>query len=313
MKTIALSTVSLALVALAACSSSSPSPSPTPTKDSGSTGWRAVVGKDGTFVHTFDEKEWTVRALGNVDLLGVSCIGNDVGWAVGAHGVIARTEDGGRSWSWQSSGTTTTLRAVAFADLSHGIAVGDDGFVRSTTDGGLHWITPPSGGEALPLAAAWANGGAFYAVGASAQVLHGPFDALVATTIAGAGDLRAVTARGSHVVAGDDRGALFESFDGGNAWKQTGTAAGAIGALAITERGDVIAAGAGGTISQSSQTGTWVTIASPSAANLHAAVPTATGVFLAGDHGTLMVLDGTAVRAIPLATTADLFGVDSFE
>ena len=150
--------LTIAFVALAGCSSST-SPKPAPTSDSSApTGWRAVVGEGGTFVHTFDEHDWTVRSLGNVDLYGVSCIGNDVGWAVGAHGVIAHTEDGGRTWSWQSSGTTTSLRAVAFDDLTHGIAVGDDGFVRTTIDGGQRWDAPLAGGEALPLRAAWANG-----------------------------------------------------------------------------------------------------------------------------------------------------------
>jgi photosystem II stability/assembly factor-like uncharacterized protein len=304
---------SLAVI-LAGCSSSSPSPSPTPTSDGGgSTGWRAIVGEGGTFVHTFDEKEWTVRALGNVDLYGVSCIGNDVGWAVGAHGVIAHTEDGGRTWSWQSSGTTTTLRSVAFGDLQHGIAVGDDGFVRSTIDGGRTWTAPPAGGEALPLHAAFANGATFYAVGASGLLRRGALGALAPQTIAGAGDLTAVAARGTHVAVADESGAVFESFDGGSRFEKTDVAPHAIRALAITETGMVVAAGDAGTIRTSTTKGVWSTASTTVTANLHAAVPTSTGIFFAGDQGTLLVLGGGAVRAIPVATTADLWAVESFE
>ncbi len=298
---------------LAACSSSSPSPSPSPTDSGGSTGWRAIVGSDGTFVHTFDEKEWTVRALGNVDLFGVSCIGNDVGWAVGAHGVIAHTEDGGRTWSWQTSGTTTTLRSVAFADLTHGIAVGDDGFVRSTIDGGKTWTAPPAGGEALPLRSAFATTNAFYAVGNGGLLYRGALGALAPQTIASAGDLTAVTARGAHVAVADAKGGVFESFDGGQSFARTDSGTAVIRALAITARGDLVAAGDGGTIKVSSQQGLWITAESAITSNLHAAVPTSTGVFFAGDHGTLLVLNDAGLRSIPLSTTADLWAVESFE
>ncbi len=305
--------LTIAFVALAGCSSST-SPKPAPTSDSSApTGWRAVVGEGGTFVHTFDEHDWTVRSLGNVDLYGVSCIGNDVGWAVGAHGVIAHTEDGGRTWSWQSSGTTTSLRAVAFDDLTHGIAVGDDGFVRTTIDGGQRWDAPLAGGEALPLRAAWANGGTFYAAGHGATFFHGSFGALAPTVIAGAGDLGAITARGEHVVVGDEAGALFESFDRGAHFQKTGTAGHAVRALAIAEDGHIVAVGDAGLLLESYQTGTWIAPSIALTADLHAAVPTRTGIFVAGDHGTLLVLDGKRADVIPLGTSANLWAIDSFE
>lgn len=311
MKTIALSLVSVVFLSLVACSSDSPTPSPTPKSDSGTTGWRAVVGSDGTFVSTFDERDWKVRALGNVDLYGVSCVGNDVGWAVGAHGVIAHTEDGGRTWSWQTSGTTSTLRSVAFADLVHGIAVGDGGVVVSTDDGGLHWAAAPP--ATVALSAAWTANGVFFAAGASGTLLRGAQGSLAPSTIPGAADLGAVTARGAHVVAADLSGGIFESFDSGAKFSRTGTAPKAVHALAITEAGAVVAAGEGGTVLMSSQTGTWSSVPTASTANLHSAVPTNTGVFFAGDQGTLLVLNGGAVRPIALDTKADLWAVESFE
>lgn len=313
MKTIALSLASVVFVSLCACSSDSPTPSPTPKSDSGSTGWRAVVGSDGTFVHTFDEKDWTVRALGNVDLYGVSCVGNDVGWAVGAHGVIAHTEDGGRTWSWQTSGTTSTLRSVAFADLVHGIAVGDGGIVVSTNDGGLHWA-PASVAAKVGLSTAWTASGVFFAGGADGTLLHGAQGSLEASTIAGAADIGAVTARGAHVVVGDASGGLFESFDSGAHFARSGTAPKGVHALAITEAGAVVAAGDGGAIMVSYQLGMWSSVPNTlGTANLHSAVPTNTGVFLAGDQGTLLVLDKNVLRSIPLDTKANLWAVESFE
>src|SRR5215813_7008952 len=62
--------------------------------------------------------------------------------AVGTHGTILRTDDGGASWTSQSSGTTQDLRAVSFVDANTGWAVGGsynssvESVILHTTDGG---------------------------------------------------------------------------------------------------------------------------------------------------------------------------------
>src|SRR5688572_2256387 len=48
-------------------------------------------------------------------------------------------------WTPQVSGTTSTLRAVSFADASNGWAVGDFGTVVHTSDGGASWTPQASG------------------------------------------------------------------------------------------------------------------------------------------------------------------------
>ena len=68
------------------------------------------------------------------------------GWAVGDHGVILHTDDGGQHWSPQASGVTCTLTSVCFVDARNGWAAGgmaypylhdSSGVVLSTRDGGL--------------------------------------------------------------------------------------------------------------------------------------------------------------------------------
>jgi hypothetical protein len=74
------------------------------------------------------------------------------GWAVGDHGVILHTDDGGQHWSPQASGMTCTLSSVCFVDARCGWAAGgmaypylhdSSGAVLCTRDGGLNWQREP--------------------------------------------------------------------------------------------------------------------------------------------------------------------------
>jgi photosystem II stability/assembly factor-like uncharacterized protein len=70
----------------------------------------------------------------------------DHAWAVGAHGTILATSDGGAHWRAQDSGTTHEIGSVAFADTEHGWALANhariDGVasaILATDDGGKTW------------------------------------------------------------------------------------------------------------------------------------------------------------------------------
>src|SRR6266446_6794381 len=58
-------------------------------------------------------------------LFGLSFTDANNGTAVGLHGTILRTADGGHHWVSQTSGTTNALFSVSFTDIDHGTAVGD--------------------------------------------------------------------------------------------------------------------------------------------------------------------------------------------
>lgn len=79
------------------------------------------------------------------------------GIAVGDHGAIWHTEDGGREWKQIPSGTDAHLASVYFANPRHGWAVGGHqqpyssqtrGVVLATNDGGMSWSTMPE--QSLP-------------------------------------------------------------------------------------------------------------------------------------------------------------------
>jgi photosystem II stability/assembly factor-like uncharacterized protein len=53
--------------------------------------------------------------------------------------VILRSNDGGRNWLPQNSGTTEVLWSVVFSDADNGIIVGEEGTILRTSDGGAFW------------------------------------------------------------------------------------------------------------------------------------------------------------------------------
>ncbi len=78
-------------------------------------------------------------------LYGVSFPGRADGWAVGRFGVILHSDDGGKTWKRQRSGTTRALSSVSAAGARHAFAVGNGGMVLATSDGGRTWQPQTSG------------------------------------------------------------------------------------------------------------------------------------------------------------------------
>ncbi len=67
-----------------------------------------------------------------------------VGTAVGFNGTIIRTENGGKTWQAQTSGTTETLGDIVFPTPATGTAVGAKGTILRTTNGGIAWTPQTS-------------------------------------------------------------------------------------------------------------------------------------------------------------------------
>lgn len=90
--------------------------------------------------------------LGDARLNDVCFVDGQCGWAVGDHGVVWHTTDGGKNWSLQDTPIDCTLRSVCFVDKSFGLAVGGYlhpfsnqgcGVILTTTDGGRNWRILP--------------------------------------------------------------------------------------------------------------------------------------------------------------------------
>ena len=159
------------------------------------------------------------------NLLGLTFIDADRGWAVGERGVVLHTEDGGNSWKRQSSDSHIGLADVAMFNSQRGLAIGGEhqpytqlsiGEVLVTEDGGNHWKSVS--GHDLPRLR---------------KMLIGPGGKCVAV-----GDWSPV-----HLTS------VFLSDDGGSSWtpqtsEMTGAMVGIAGAtddyLVLSEKGEVV-------------------------------------------------------------------------
>jgi len=83
-----------------------------------------------------EEKEVKYRA----HLFSLSFISDKEGWAVGDHGIVYHTTDGGLNWEKQSAKTDDALFSVSFADNRNGWIVGNRGIILHTTNGGKTWV-----------------------------------------------------------------------------------------------------------------------------------------------------------------------------
>lgn len=316
-------TVAIALVALGAgCSGSS---SPKPTSGEGGTpppsAWRAAVGAGGTLVQTFDDRAWAARVVpgvAGVDLLGVACVGNTAGWAVGEHGTVVHTLDGGLHWLAQDPHTTVTLRAIRFGDAEHGLLVGDFGTLDVTHDGGATWLTVATGVSVALRGAAVAED-TFLAVGDAGTVLRSVDGGVsfVAQHLAGAGDLRSVAMDpGGHLVlAVDSLGGAWASTDRGATFAREMSAGVPLAAVALQADGTLaVAVGAAGALRVRDSRGAWTSVASGTTADLHAALVEEGAAYIGGDDGTLLAAHDLARpqqwERIATGTRAALWSLD---
>jgi photosystem II stability/assembly factor-like uncharacterized protein len=101
-----------------------------------------AVGDHGTVYSTSDGgASWRLLAGGGQRLAGVAFADRRAGWAVGSGGVILATRSGGQRWTPQESGTRNDLYDVHALSPDMAIAVGAGGTILRTGDGGASWDT----------------------------------------------------------------------------------------------------------------------------------------------------------------------------
>lgn len=104
-------------------------------------------------------------------LNALDAVGSTV-WAAGNAGVVARSEDGGNTWT--NAGTApggTALNGIDFVTATTGWVVGNGGAVFRSDDGGRNWATQTGGTTAILRSVSFANATHGWAVGDAGVIL----------------------------------------------------------------------------------------------------------------------------------------------
>ncbi|MFH1999204.1 MAG: YCF48-related protein [Planctomycetota bacterium] len=127
---------------------------------------------EGALCRTHDGgKSWNTIFWGSHAFNSIDFPSEQTGYAVGDHGVIVKTSDGGMRWAVQNSNISLNLYGVDFATEKRGYAVGQDQAILRTIDGGTTWTLQESiTGETL-RSVQFIDPNTAYAVGENGSIL----------------------------------------------------------------------------------------------------------------------------------------------
>lgn len=185
---------------------------------------------------------------------GIDMPATGVVWAAGSRGKIVRSDDGGGSWTRQTTPTGEHLQDIAAWDAQRAVAVGNRGVLLRTDDGGRHWANvavPLSSVDNKLLRVRVATDGRAFAVGEMGALLgsgdHGNgWQRLIPEQDVGLNDVAVV---GDRVWVVGERGLILHSADGGANWhSQAVPIARSLTAVAFRDERRGVAVGLDGTI-----------------------------------------------------------------
>lgn len=279
-----------------------------------------------------------VRAPARAALLSAALAGQRI-VAVGERGIVALSDDGGRSWRQAPCPVSVTLTAVRFLSPTQGVVVGHGGTILTTQDAGSSWQLRLDGRRlaALAVEAAKAPGGAPAALKeAERLVADGPDKPLLDVLALDARRLLAVGAfglavhsddggqtwqpwmsrlpnprglhwyvarrQGSTVLLAGEQGLLARSDDDGQTFRALASPyKGSWFAADLQADGRIVLAGLRGQVWQSHDRGeNWSPVPNPVPATVTAMSPMPGGsLLLASQSGAVLRLSGDRLRPLP--------------
>lgn len=220
--------------------------------------------------------------------------------AVGERGLIALSDDNGKSWRQAASPVGVTLTSVSFTDARAGWAAGHAGTILHTADGGASWAVQLNGSAVPELVRATG------------------LDAVAAQLAADGPDkpfLDIQFTDALHGVAVGAYGLALRTGDGGRSWQsfmhQVPNPKG-LHLYAVQQRGDVVwLAGEQGYFARSAGGREFARLDTPYRGSYFALAPSGVGVVLAGlkGHAFQVSGDGTAFSRIDGAPPVSFSGV----
>jgi photosystem II stability/assembly factor-like uncharacterized protein len=235
------------------------------------------------------------------DLSDVFFADDNNGWVVGYNGTIVNTNNGGISWSLQSSNTSRSLNSVFFTDLNTGWSVGQYGTILKTGSGGYLWSQLSSTVTNTFRAIKFVAYNKGWAVGESGTVMvinDGFWSQQNSNTSFDLNDMSFVNTYQGWIVG--NYGTILKTIDGGQIWtlQISGTTSALYGVKFVNSY-EGWAVGSNGTILHTQDGGqTWVP------QNSSANYATLTSVdFLSSTNGWVVGSDGIILHTINGGTT----------
>jgi photosystem II stability/assembly factor-like uncharacterized protein len=231
--------------------------------------------------------------------------------AVGDHGYIVTSDDGGATWRRAKVPRSPLLTALQFIDEKRGWAVGHDSIILTTADAGDNWNVQFSAPrEQRPLLGVLfldaQRGMAVGAYGAFYETADGGAHWTARKVIADDKHLNAIAdlGKGRLLIVGES-GTILRSGDAGVTWQPVASPyKGSLFGLGAARDGSVVAFGLRGHVFRSSDAGaTWAAVKTSTEAALASATVLADGaIALVGNAGTLLVSRDNGQTFNPVAT-----------
>ncbi|MFC2137424.1 YCF48-related protein, partial [Bacteroidota bacterium] len=138
----------------------------------------------------------------------------DTGWVVGEYGFISKTEDGGQSWTQQTSNTTEILYSTYFINDDTGWIGGKMGTILKTVNGGADWVDKSDGTTSTFSGIHFFDADTGWAVGGGVKTTDGG-DTWTLMNING-NDITFVDENNGWIVHANDN--ILNTTDGGINW-----------------------------------------------------------------------------------------------
>lgn len=248
-----------------------------------------------------------VPVLGGRDAFyGVATPAEGVIWAVGRGGKIVRSDDAGKSWQAQRSGTAANMQSIAAWDAARAIAVGNSATVLATDDGGRTWRTLTNlpkaiDGHKLIRVRRGADHRA-YVVGEFGTILMTPDLGATWTSLGTQEDVawNDLAVRGETMLVVGEFGKIRRSADGGRTWVGiTSPIQRSLTAVDMAADGVAVAVGLDGALLVSADDGrSWRSAATGTRNHLFDVLQQPTGDWVAvGDKGVIVRKAGNTWRS----------------
>ncbi len=248
---------------------------------------------------------------------GIYFLSSTQGWAVGNNGTILVTNNGGTTWTAQTSGTTFGLASVYFSSSTQGWAVGQNGIILVTNNGGTTWTAQTSGTTQLLTKVKFVSNTQGWVIGFNGTILFTnnggtTWTAQTSGTTVGLQDLSFISSTQGWVAG--NNGTILVTSNGGTTWtaQTSGTNLG-LGSVYFASSTHGWAVGSNGTIRVTSNGGlTWTAQTSGVNLGLEGVYFTSsTQGWVVGSNGTILVTSngGTTWTAQTSGTLNPFYGV----